>query len=73
MRDEGRMVHISIPLPGVTEEQIRIDLENTTVTLSITTDHQIVKKAIRLPYGTRFFKKKFHDGILEIVLERTAP
>ncbi|MCK9632251.1 MAG: Hsp20/alpha crystallin family protein [Methanoregula sp.] len=69
-RDEGRHINVSIGLPGVTEEQIRIDLEKTTVTVSITIDRKTLKKAIRVPAGARVFKKKFSDGTLEIVLEK---
>jgi HSP20 family molecular chaperone IbpA len=70
--DEGRQIHISIGLPGVTEEQIRIDLEKNIFTLSVLQDDTIAKKTIRIPPGARFFTKKFSDEKLEIVLERPA-
>ncbi len=71
-RDDGRTIHICIDLPGITEEQIRIDLEKTMFTVSVSEETKTRKKVIRVPDGTRFFKKKFSDGILEIVLERPA-
>jgi HSP20 family molecular chaperone IbpA len=71
--DTGREIHISIDLPGVTEEQIRIDLEKTTFTVSIMDHDKPLKKTIRIPKGSRFYKKKFSDGILEIFLEKPAP
>ncbi|MDD1693243.1 MAG: hypothetical protein LUQ71_00815 [Methanoregula sp.] len=70
MTDDGRYIHVSIDLPGVAEEQIRIDLEKSTVTLSIAADHKTSRKAIGVPRGARFFKKKFSDGVLEIILEK---
>lgn len=72
-RDEGRTIHVTIPLDGIAEEQIRFDLEKTTLTLSVTRDSEVIKKTLRVPGGTRFFKKKIHDGILEIILEKPAP
>lgn len=68
--DNGRQVLVSIGLPGVTEEQIRIDLEKTTFTVSVSDDGTTVKKAIRIPQGVRIFKKKLSDGVLEICLEK---
>jgi HSP20 family molecular chaperone IbpA len=70
--DDGRYLHFSIDLPGVVEEQIRIDLEKTTCTLCILKNEKMVKKAIRVPQGARFFQKKFSDGVLEIFLEKPA-
>lgn len=71
--DSGREIHISISLPGVTEEQIRIDLEKTTFTVSVLDHDRPMKKTIRIPKGARFYKKKFSDGVLEIFLEKPAP
>ena len=72
MTDEGRHIHLSINLPGVVEEQIRIDLEKTTCTLCILENEKMVKKAIRVPQGVRLFQKKFSGGVLEILLEKPA-
>ena len=73
MTDDGRCIHVSIGLPGVAEEQIRIDLEKTTFIVSISENEKTFKKAIKVPQGARFFKKKFSDGVLEIVLEKPVP
>ena len=70
--DDGRYIHLSIELHGIVEEQIRIELEKTTCTLCILENEKIVKKAIRVPQGARFFQKKFSDGVLEIFLEKPA-
>ena len=73
MTDDGRHIHVTFDLPGVTEEHIRIDLEKTTCTLCIQDEERMVKKAIQVPQGARLFRKKFSDGILEIVLDKPAP
>jgi HSP20 family molecular chaperone IbpA len=70
MTTEGRNIHISIALPGVSEEQIRIDLEGTTFTVSILNTGTTLEKDIQVPRGTRFSKKKFADGVLDISLEK---
>jgi len=68
--DDGRHIHISVGLPGIAEEQIRIDLERSTLTLSVSTDDHISRKVIQVPQGARFFKKKVCGGALEIILEK---
>jgi len=73
MTDEGRYIHVSIGLPGVAEEQIRIDLERTTFTVTIADNGNTCRKVIDIPKGARVFKKKFSDGVLEIILEKTVP
>jgi len=70
--DTGREIHISIDLPGVTEEQIRIDLERTTFTVSIMDHDKPLKKTIQVQKGSRISKKRFSDGILEIFLEKPS-
>jgi HSP20 family molecular chaperone IbpA len=71
--DDDQTIHVIIPLDGIAEEQIRIDLERTTLTLFIAKEQRVIKKAIRVPGGMRFFKKVYHDGILEIFLKKAAP
>ncbi|HVP96081.1 Hsp20/alpha crystallin family protein [Methanoregula sp.] len=68
----GRLIYLTIELRGVVEEQIRIDLEKTTLTLSISENEKTLRKVIQVPEGVRLFRKKFSDGILEIVLEKPA-
>jgi HSP20 family molecular chaperone IbpA len=68
--DTGRELHLCIGLPGITEEQIRLDLEKSSLTVSILDHGRPVKKTIRVPQGTRVSRKKFSDGILEIFLEK---
>ncbi len=70
--DEGKKIHISVDLPGITEEQIRIELEHTTCTLCISKNEQMLWTEFDVPQGVRFFRKKFSDGLLEIILEKNA-
>jgi len=69
---QGREFHICIDLPDTTEEQIRIDLEKTALTLSIVRDGSVDKKILRIPEGLRLFRKKVTSGMLEIILEKPA-
>ena len=71
--DDGRYIQVSIDLPGVVEEQIRIDLEKNTFTLSVLNEGMTLRKAIQVPEGSRIFKKKFFNGVLTISLEKPGP
>jgi len=73
INDNGRLIHIIFALPGITEEQVRIDLEKTDFILSIVDDDRILRKTIQIPEGARLFKKKFSFGVLEIFLEKPSP
>ncbi len=67
--DAGRYLRITVPLPGVTEEQIRIDLESTLCRITVSGCEKI-QKTIPIPEGARFIKRKFSDEVLEILLEK---
>jgi HSP20 family molecular chaperone IbpA len=69
--DEGKFLRISAELPGVLEEKIRIDLEKTSVTILASDTGKQYKKVITVPCEVRFSKKRFSDGILELILEKT--
>lgn len=71
--DVGRQIHVSVDLPGVTEEQIRIELEKTTCSLCIFKNGTMLRTGFEVPKATRFTKKKFYDGVLEIILEKPGP
>ena len=68
-RENSRQIKITIG-PGVTEEQIRIDLDTSALTVSITREGKVEKKAIRVPPGTHLLRKKFLAGIIEMILEK---
>jgi len=68
--DEGKFLRILTKLPGIAEEKIRIDLEKTLVTIVASDSRNTYKKVITLPCEVRFSKKRFSDGVLELVLEK---
>ncbi|MDD1729699.1 MAG: hypothetical protein LUQ50_11600 [Methanospirillum sp.] len=71
--DEEISLRILTNLPGIDEEKIRIDLENNASLITITASGTRVQyqKKIVIPYDVRFLKKRFSDGVLEIILEKT--
>lgn len=68
--DSNNHITITIGLQGVPEEHIRIDLEKTILTVKVSSDGKVLRKAIHVPEGAHFFKKKFSNGILEVFLEK---
>jgi HSP20 family molecular chaperone IbpA len=70
--DEGKFLRILTELPGIAEEKIRIDLENHSTSLTIIASDTTIqyKKVIAIPYEVRFNKKRFSDGVLELILEK---
>ena len=72
--DEGKYFRIITELPGIAEERIKIDLESSPAAVIIvasdTAKHY--KKVISLPCGVRFSRKRFSDGVLELILEKTT-
>jgi HSP20 family molecular chaperone IbpA len=69
--DEGKFLRIIAELPGILEEKIRIDLEKTSVTIVASDTGKTYKKVITVPCDIRFSKKRFSEGILELILEKT--
>jgi HSP20 family molecular chaperone IbpA len=68
--DDGKFFCILTKLPGIPEEKIRIELEQTTVTITGSNDVHSYQKVIVLPSDARFSSKRFSDGILELFLEK---
>jgi HSP20 family protein len=71
--DEENILRIRSELPGIAEEKIRIYLENNSVTIRASDTAKQYKKVITIPFEVRFSKKRFSDGVLELVLEKTTP
>jgi HSP20 family molecular chaperone IbpA len=71
--DEGKFFCILTKLPGIAEEKIRIELEQTTVTITGSNDVHSYQKVILLPCEARFSNKRFSDGVLELFLEKLCP
>jgi HSP20 family molecular chaperone IbpA len=70
--DEGQFLRILTELPGIAEEKIKIDLENssTSITIHATDTDKQYKTSISVPCEVRFSKKRFSDGVLELILEK---
>jgi HSP20 family molecular chaperone IbpA len=68
--EDGNSILIVSQLHGIPEEDIRIDLEKTQLIISAIMRTETVMRKITVPEGSRISRKKFRDGILEIVLER---
>jgi HSP20 family molecular chaperone IbpA len=70
--DMGGYFRVAAELPGVTEEKIRVDLENASLTISASVDGKTYKKTIVIPGPVRFGKKTFRNGVLHVILEKTG-
>ena len=72
LRDEGKFLHIHTELPGISEEKIKIDLENHSTSITIIASDEGIqyKKVITIPCEVRFSKKRFSEGVLELILEK---
>jgi len=70
--DNGKFLHILTKLPDIAEEKIKIDLENhsTSVTICASDTARQYKTSISVPCEVSFSKKRFSDGVLEIILEK---
>ena len=68
--EDDRYIRISSILPGLTEEQLRMEIEDETLTISAVNGEGLYKKEIPVPARTRFSRKRFREGILEIILEK---
>jgi len=70
--DDGKFLHIHTELPDIPEERIKIDLENhsSSVTIAAADTIKQYKISLTVPCGVRFSKKRFSDGVLELVLEK---
>jgi HSP20 family molecular chaperone IbpA len=65
-----RTICIISHLQGIPEDEIRIDLERTQLIISAPIQNKKVLQKITVPEGSQIIKKKFDNGILEIVLDR---
>jgi HSP20 family molecular chaperone IbpA len=71
--DDGKCLRILTEMPGIAEEKIKIDLENSSTSVTILASDTLkqYKKVINIPCEVRFSKKRFADGVLELTLEKT--
>ncbi len=65
----GKSIYITSHLHGIPEEKIRVDLDETELTISASRENDQVMRKITVPAGSWISKKRFYGGILEIILE----
>jgi HSP20 family molecular chaperone IbpA len=72
--DQGKFLRILTELPGISEEKIKINLENRSASITIQAMNTVkeYKKVITIPWEARFSKKRFSDGVLELTLEKNG-
>ncbi len=70
--ENGRSICIISQLHGIPEEDIRIDLDKAQLIISAMIRTETIMRKITVPTGSRISKKKFRNGILEIILERPS-
>ena len=69
---DGDRIRVIADLPGVSEERIRLDLEDETLVISADTGERRFRMDIPLPFEAGLGTKKFSKGVLEITLERSG-
>jgi len=71
--DDGKFFHIHTELPDVAEEKIKIDLDDhsTSVTIAASSADKQYLISITAPWEVRFSKKRFAEGVLELILEKS--
>jgi HSP20 family molecular chaperone IbpA len=70
---DGDRVNLVAELAGIREEEIRLDLERTVLTVSAANREKQYRKEIALPWKARLGTKRFRRGILELTLEKDIP
>jgi HSP20 family molecular chaperone IbpA len=68
--ETGISFKIICQMPGIPEEEIRVDREGTQLIISTSNQDPTLVQKITVPADSTICKKKFHDGTLEIILER---
>jgi len=72
LADEGNYFLVTVELPGIEEEDIRIDLEKNVLVVSWSDHHSdYFREELVLPKKGRLMRKKFNNGNLQIVLEKS--
>jgi HSP20 family molecular chaperone IbpA len=73
LTEENKTLRIRTELPGIAEEKIRIDLDKNSVIIRASDSVKQYKKVITMPFEIKFSKKRFSDGVLELILEKIIP
>jgi HSP20 family protein len=68
--DEGTTLRVIAEMPGIDEEQIVLDLQESTLFISASDKRRTFQKEVLLPCEARLLKQRFQNGILELTLEK---
>ncbi|MDD1701952.1 MAG: hypothetical protein LUQ31_03085 [Methanoregula sp.] len=68
--DEGSFLRIVVELPSVNEEKIRISQDETRLVISASEGGKRYRKMIAMPWNGKVVKKRYQNGILELVMEK---
>jgi len=67
--ENGKKIRVIVELPGVNEEDIRLDLGEETLTISASRRNQNYYKNVKLPRASEnIIAKLYNNGILEVTL-----
>lgn len=67
---DGDCLRIVAELPGISEEKIRLDLDETTLIISADDRDRAFRMPVTLPWAARLGVKKFRKGVIELTMER---
>ena len=65
---EGDTIRVTVELPGIREEMIRLDLDKKVLIVSVDGNGRVLRKSIALPWKARLGTKQFRKGVLELLL-----
>jgi HSP20 family molecular chaperone IbpA len=67
--EEKGGIRVIAELPGISEEKIRIDLDGKILIITANGGRQH-RMEISLPYKASLGRKRFHNGVLDLLLEK---
>jgi HSP20 family molecular chaperone IbpA len=70
--EDGNRVRVVVKLPGISETKIRVELDDGSLIIWASDGEKTYRKEIPISRNTRISRKKFQDGELELILEKTG-
>ncbi|MBE0516210.1 MAG: Hsp20/alpha crystallin family protein [Methanophagales archaeon] len=70
--DEGDHLKLIAELPGVSEEDINVELGGRKIVIDASNKERRYRKAIELPYDIKDMKKRYKNGILELEMVKNG-
>jgi HSP20 family protein len=71
--ERGDTVSVTVELPGIDKDDIDLDIDGKTMTVTVDDQNRRIRKEIALPCGVdeESVKATFKNGVLDIVLNKT--